>query len=76
VLILIGGERHYGIAENFRGKKLSRNSRFCGYTRKFSPRMFGAWRPLARQKREFSPRKSYFSHCTCPCGGWTGTKPT
>ena len=27
----------YHIAENFRGKKLPRISRFCGYTRKFSP---------------------------------------
>ena len=48
----------YRIAENFRGRKLSR---FCGDSRKFSPRNLGAWRPLAREKRaiceSFLPRK-------------------
>ena len=51
----------YRIAENFRGRKLSRISRFCGDSRKFSPRNLGAWRSLPRQKRKFSSRKSYFS---------------
>ena len=31
----------YRIVEKFRGRKLSRISRFCGYTRKFSPRNLG-----------------------------------
>ena len=42
---------NYHIAGNFRGRKLSQFSRFCGYLRKFSPRNLGAWCPLARQKQ-------------------------
>ena len=33
----------YHIAENFRGRKLSRISRFCGYSRKFSLQNLGVW---------------------------------
>jgi len=43
--------KYYRIAENFRGRKLLRISRFCGYLWKFSPQNWGAWCPLAQQKR-------------------------
>ena len=48
--------RHYTvyIAGNFRGRKLPRISRFCGYSRKFSPRNLGAWHPLAWHKQAIS----------------------
>ena len=36
---------------NFRGRKLPRISRFCGYLRKFSLQNLGAWHQLMRQKR-------------------------
>ena len=47
------------MVENFRGRKLSRISGFLwGYAKVFSAK-FGAWRPLALQKRgnaqKFSP---------------------
>ena len=53
----------YCIAGNFRGRKLSQISRFCGYLRKFSPQIwghgiFGAAK--ASNSRKFFPRKSYF----------------
>ena len=35
---------YYCIARNFQGRKLLR---ICGYSRKFSSRNLGAWRPLA-----------------------------
>ena len=54
---------HYRIAENFRGRKLSRISRFCGYLEKFSSWNLGAWHPLAAQasnSRKFFSVKSVF----------------
>ena len=42
---------NYLITGNFRGRKLSWISLFCGYLRKFSPQNLVAWHPLARQKR-------------------------
>ena len=35
------------LAANFRGRRLSRISWFCGYSRKFSPWNLGVWYPLA-----------------------------
>ena len=40
----------YRIVGNVRGRRLSRISQFCGYSRKFSPQNLGAWRPLAREQ--------------------------
>ena len=48
---------------NFRGRKLSRISQFCGYLRKFSPQNLGAWhlwQCKSEQSAKFSPRKSIF----------------
>ena len=42
----------YRIAENFQWRKLSQISRFCGYSRKFSLRSLGAWRPLVRHSEQ------------------------
>ena len=57
----------YCRAGNFRGRKLLQNSRFCGYSRKFSPRNIGgmvsfstAW---ASNLQKFSPSK--FSNSSC-----------
>ena len=56
----------YRIAENFRGRKLLQISRFCGYTRKFSPQNLGRgvlWRCKMSKNRiftnswKFSPSK-------------------
>ena len=43
---------NFRIAGNFRGRKRSWISRFCGYLWKFSPWNLRAWRPLAQQKRQ------------------------
>ena len=48
----------YRIAENFQGRKLSRISRFCGYTQKFSPRNLGRG-VLWHCKPEQSGRESF-----------------
>ena len=40
----------YRIAGNYWGRKISQILWFCGYTQKFPPAKFGAWRPLAWQK--------------------------
>jgi len=58
------GSTSYCIAENFRGRKLSRISWFCGYSRKFSPWNLGRgihWRGTSEQSAKISPQKSYFS---------------
>ena len=47
----------YHTAENFRGRKLLRISRFCGYLPKFSPWNLEAWCPLAWHERTI--RKSF-----------------
>ena len=47
----------YRIAENFRGRKISRISRFCCNLWKFCPWNLGVWRPLAWQKQAI--RKSF-----------------
>ena len=48
------------------GRKLSRILRLCGYSRKFSPRNLGAWRPLAQQKwairKVFSAKIIFFTN--------------
>ena len=41
----------YRIVENFWGKKPPQILQFYGYPQKFSPRNWGAWCPLAQQKR-------------------------
>ena len=54
----------YRIAENFRGRKLSRISRFCGYTRKFSPWNLGRgvlWRCKSEQSAKVFSAKIVFS---------------
>ena len=43
---------NYRIAGNFRERKLSWISRFCGYSRKFSLRNLEAWHPLKQAIRE------------------------
>ena len=48
-------QRDYRIAENFRGRKLSRISRLCGYTRNFSLRNLGRG-VLRRGKSEQSAK--------------------
>ena len=53
------------IAGNFRGRKLSRILRFCGYTWKFSLWNWGvAFFGVAKvsNPRKFSPRKLYFTN--------------
>ena len=47
----------YRIAGNFQRRKLSQILRFCGCSRKFSPRNLWAWCPLAQHKRAI--RKSF-----------------
>ena len=53
----------YLVVENFRGRKFSQISQFCGYTRKFSLQNLGRgvlWHCKASNPRKFSPRKLYF----------------
>ena len=54
----------YRIAENFRGRKLSQISRFCGYMRKFSLRNLGCgviWRCKSEQSTKVFSAKIVFS---------------
>ena len=54
----------YHIAENFWGKKLPRISRFCGYTRKFSPWNLGRsviWHCKSEQSVKVFSTKIVFS---------------
>ena len=63
--LLFEGGGVYRIAGNFRGRKLLRFLRFCGYLQKFSPRNLRAWRPLARQKWQSAKvflRKNFIFH--------------
>ena len=57
---------NYLITGNFRGRKLSWISLFCGYLRKFSPQNLVAWHPLAWQKRaireNFSAKIVFFTN--------------
>ena len=57
-------DKWYRIPGNFRGRKLSQISQFCGYSRKFSPQNWGCGTFGAAKvsnPRKFSPRKLYFS---------------
>ena len=54
------GPTRYRIVENFRGRKLLRILRFCGYLRKFSPQILGCgviWHGKSKQSTNvfFSP---------------------
>ena len=56
----------YHTAENFRGRKLLRISRFCGYTQKFSPRNLGrgiVWHSKSDQSTKvFSTKNVFFTN--------------
>ena len=52
----------YRIAGNFRGRKPSRISRFCGCSRKFSLQNLGVWQLLARHKQAISESFLHENH--------------
>ena len=57
----------YRIAENFRERKLSRISRFCSYTQKFSLRnLMGCviWRGKSEQSAKIFSLKSFLLYAT------------
>ena len=54
--------KQYRIVGNFRGRKLSKISRFCGYTRMFSPQNLGRgilWHSKSEQSAKVFSQKSY-----------------